>query len=862
METRIEYRAPGGRREAIAELTMTHEHGMLGPTHMIDPMSPHTPAPHDASGAVPAALPPNETERLRALLDYEILDSLPEQSYLDLVLLASRICEVPMALIGLIDDHRQWFKARVGLDGTQTPRDLTFCAHALLQPDRVMEVPDALHDPRFARHPMVLGAPGIRFYAGVPLLTESGHALGTLCAIDSRPRQLRPDQVEGLRALARQVMELLNLRRALLLLKRTQSDLERSERRFRFMAQSVPEVIWTAGPDGRLDFVSERARQQHGATPENLLGEGWRDGVLLEDQPRIDAAWQQARERGENLSVQLRLRCADGSFRWHQCRAVPLKDADGRTLKWFGSNTDIEDTLRAKELAESAARARSAFLSTMSHEIRTPMNAVLGFAGLLAETPLNAQQREFVQAIRGSGDHLIGLINDILDYSKIESGGLRLERAPFDVRRLVETAVELVSQPAQAKDVELVVNMEPGTPARCEADATRMRQVLVNLLGNAVKFTPAGSVCVNVRATERADGLAEFCFEVRDTGIGISAEAQSRLFLEFSQAETSTARRFGGTGLGLAISKRIVEAHAGRIEVDSEPGQGSCFRVFITARATRVVEPVADTLRGRRVLLVEDHDAQRAALSQMLGEWGLLVEGCADGPAALERVQRQPVPEVLLIDQTLPESGGIALAVALRRKASVPAVLLSALGADRPQESLFTALVAKPVRRQRLHDALVQAIQGGAGDVPAPGVESRPQAAPLSILLAEDNLTNRKLATLLLRKLGHPSVDVAEDGQQAVEAVERRDYDLVLMDVEMPGLDGLEATRRIRAERPADRQPLIAALTANVLPEDRERCRTAGMDEYLAKPIDLAQLSAVLQRAAARRRPAEPPLPA
>lgn len=944
------------------------------------------PAHPEFAGAIPAALPDNESGRLAALLEYEILDSLPEQSYQDIVTLASQLCDVPIALIGLIDSKRQWYKASVGLDSTEVHRDLTFCGYALHQPHELMEVRDATQDPRFASHPFVVPEQGgIRFYAGMPLVTEEGYALGTLCAIDLKPRQLTSAQEQGLRALARQVMELLNLRRTLARLDEvhevlaqsesryralvgnipgfvfsaeaqrpwriryasvgverltgftpqhfvghpqgfeqvmvaedvaaTEAELsgqiaqdqplrteyrirhrdgrelwvegragrpypapdgtllfdglvtdidavhrarlavEASEQRFRFLAQSVPEVIWTADANGRLDFVSDRALVQHGIEPARLLGEQWGDIVSASDREMMFTAWHRSVETGEPYDVQARLRGADGQFRWHQCRAIAQLGADARPMKWFGSCTDIEETLRARDQAEAAARARTTFLSTMSHEIRTPMNAVLGFAGLLADTPLNPQQREFLQAIRSSGDHLIVLINDILDYSKIESGGLKLQTAPFDVRRLVETALELVSHQAQAHNLELVTTVDADVPGTCDADASRIRQVLVNLLGNAVKFTPSGEVVARVSARALGSGLHEFQFEVRDTGIGISEEAQSRLFVEFEQAEASTSRRFGGTGLGLAISRRIVEAHGGRIEVESAPGRGSVFRVCLPARGgASPPETVSAALLGRRVLVVDDNAAQRATLDALLRAWRLQPTIEASAESALAAVQQGTRFELALIDQRMPEVDGTVLASRLRAVHEMPVVLMAALGAEPARREDYAAVLPKPIRRARLLSALSLALQAPAVETPAlaatvPAVPT----APLRVLLVEDNFTNQKLARLLLRKLGYPNPDLAENGEQALAAMTGQPYDVVLMDVEMPGIDGIEATQRIRALGTAVHQPRIVAMTANVMPEDRERCAAAGMDDYVAKPITPEALAAALRRADRQR---------
>ena len=533
-----------------------------------------------------APLPANEKDRLEALRAYEVLDTGPEQAFDDLTAIAARVCGTPIALVSLVDAHRQWFKSRHGLDATETPRELAFCAHAIQQREPLV-VPDAEADARFFDNPLVRGEPRVRAYAGVPLVDPDGHALGTLCVIDHAPHEFPPEVLEVLQRLGRQAVAQLQLRRA----------------------------------------------------------------------------------------------------------------------------------LRA---AHEAAEAKSTFLANMSHEIRTPMNGVIGLTGLLLDAGLAAPQRELVATVHDCGEHLLALVDDILDYSKLEAGKVVLESVPFDLKELAERALAMVESQAKAKGLKLQLEWQVVGRARRLGDPTRLRQVLLNLLGNAVKFTRAGQVTLGIGGT--GDQLT---FRVLDTGIGIARDELARIFDRFSQADASTTRRYGGSGLGLAISSRLVDLMGGTLRVESVVGQGSNFSFRAPLRAAvEATRPTAD-----------------------------------------------------------------------------------------PEMAACTGL---------------------------------------RVLLAEDNAVNRFLATTLLEKLGCEVV-VAEDGRQAVEAAGREPFDLVLMDCQMPEMDGYEATARIRAmDGPISSVPIIA-LTASALAEDRERCIFSGMSDFLSKPIVAADLHLALQRVAAAR---------
>jgi two-component system sensor histidine kinase/response regulator len=643
--------------------------------------------------------------------------------------------------------------------------------------------------------------------------------------------------------------------------------LEVASARLSLLVSAAPSVIYSFRATGDFEptFVSDNISKLLGYQTDEYMKDAsfWRSHVHPDDVSRVEDAQAQLFTAGQHLA-EYRFRKKDGSYCWVSDEQHLIRDADGEPLEVVGSWSNVDTRKAADQALVEANAAKSAFLANMSHEIRTPMNAIIGLSHLALKTALQPRQRDYVSKIKASGEHLLGILNDILDFSKVEAGKLEVEAIDFDLEKVLENIGNLTSERAAAKGLELIFDIDPLVSKHLRGDPLRIGQILINFCNNAVKFTETGDVVVSAKVLEDSPKNQLIAFSVTDTGIGMTEEQMGRLFQAFEQADTSTTRKFGGSGLGLAICKRLAELMGGDVDAASQPGKGSTFSFtarFDKAETTVRRRVLQSDLRGRRVLVIDDNSHARSVLSLMLGSMGFEVDEAPSGEDAIEMVRELINSggsyDIAFIDWQMPGLDGVETGKRIFASCSSEMrphlVMVTAYGREdvlrQAEKNGFENVLIKPVTSSILFDTAVDALGAHAETGELDEIASPLDSGSIRgarVLLVEDNEINQEVAIGQLED-AELFVDLAENGAEAVRMVHENDYDVVLMDMQMPVMDGIEATQAIRSESAFKDLPIIA-MTANAMAADREKCLEAGMNDHIAKPIDPDQLLGTLLR--------------
>jgi two-component system sensor histidine kinase/response regulator len=900
-------------------------------------------SPHHFAGKPPETAPhmPRETTGDRmtdlasvdVLRSYQILDTEREAPFDEIVEMGARLLQCPVAILGFFDDRREWIKAATGWNVSFLPPDLSIALRLRSGGATTSIVPDLAADPRFKDHPLVSRPPQIRFAASAPLVDSNGVTLGALTVLDRAPHAA-VEHADFLGVLARQAVLLLEMRKR----EREHGDaaelrqaLEESESRFRELFEHADDLIISIAPDGRLLHVNQAFLSAIGYASDDVSKRSIVSLTAPDARDEFKASLDRVMSAGHPERVETVLITSSGKRMTVEGGLNP-KMIEGRALLARVIFRDITERkkfeaelARARDAALESARLKNQFLTNVSHEIRTPMNGIIGMIDLLLSTSLDTEQKEFALLARSSAEQLLAIVNNILHVSAIEAGSLTPVNNDFDLYRTIQRIVEVMEVAALGKDLNVVFHYEPNVPTVVRGEQARVRQVLTNLIDNAVKFTEQGKVTVSVRLEQETDTHHIVRFDVVDTGIGIADSDRVLLFGKFSQVEGGSTRRFQGVGLGLATAKQLVEMMGGLIGVDSVKGEGSdfWFSIPFIKQSASALPSVSSELdfRGKRVLLVDQSLTSRRTVRNYLESiWEMKVEEAENAAAAvatLHRAADDGRPYRVVIFDVMPDADELTFARTVKgdsRLASTGLIYLSSLGDRLDLPALRAAGIAacaqKPVGQSELFDALTIAIARDAipvarqasaprslDDIVAPvsprrtfsGIELPlpikaaapeevvfPEASPfaevspvpepsapappspavpmpdaLRVLLVEDNFLNLKLTLSQLEKLGLKA-DSVMNGKQALEALEFGNYGLILMDCQMPVMDGYEATMEIRRRERNGPRRYIIAMTANALAGDREKCLAAGMDDYLSKPTRPEELAAALSRFIAR----------